>query len=56
MAAICQKMVNALELDAERGEQIYFAAILHDIGKIGLPDHLMDIAYEKMIKNRTSHL
>jgi response regulator RpfG family c-di-GMP phosphodiesterase len=48
VAAICQKMVNVLELDAETGEQIYFAAILHEIGKIGLPDHLMDMAYDQM--------
>lgn len=50
VAAICQKMVNALELDAETGEQIYFAAILHEIGKIGLPDHLIDVAYDQMTR------
>ncbi len=52
VAAICQKMCNALELDAETGEQVYFAALLHDIGKIALPDQLIDVAYEKMTRKQ----
>ena len=37
----CLQIAEALELEAEAIHQIQVAALLHDVGKIGIPDHIL---------------
>jgi len=37
-----RNLAHKLNLDTETVQQIIFAALLHDIGKVGLPDHLLN--------------
>ena len=41
MARYSRLIADALSLDAQEAETIELAAPLHDIGKIGLPDHIL---------------
>ncbi len=38
---LAQELAPLLELDAKQRQDIFFAALLHDVGKIGLPDALL---------------
>lgn len=41
VARIVSKMANELGLDADTREKLNIAASLHDLGKIGIPDHIL---------------
>jgi putative two-component system response regulator len=41
MSRYCALMADRLGLDAERCELIRVASALHDVGKIGIPDHIL---------------
>jgi diguanylate cyclase (GGDEF)-like protein/putative nucleotidyltransferase with HDIG domain len=38
---LCEQIALALELDPERVERLRLAGLLHDLGKIGVPDHVL---------------
>ena len=48
VADISVKIAGALELSAEETEDIFLAALLHDIGKIGIGDQLLNKDMEEM--------
>ena len=52
VADIARKIAEVLELSKETTEQIYFAGLLHDIGKIGMSDQLIRLPYEKIQKQQ----
>jgi len=37
----CQELARTLGMDATFVDQIFFASPMHDIGKIGIPDHIL---------------
>ena len=37
----CQELARMLGMDAEFVDRIFFASPMHDIGKIGIPDHIL---------------
>lgn len=39
---ICQSICKFINLNEREGENIHFAAHLHDIGKIGIPDEILN--------------
>lgn len=41
MSSCCHKLAIAAGLSAERAELLQLAAPMHDIGKIGIPDHIL---------------
>jgi putative nucleotidyltransferase with HDIG domain len=41
VACIAARLARAMQLDEELCEQIYVAGLLHDIGKIGVPDAIL---------------
>jgi diguanylate cyclase (GGDEF)-like protein/putative nucleotidyltransferase with HDIG domain len=41
VAALSKRTAEALGLDPEEVERIELAALLHDVGKIGIPDHIL---------------
>ena len=41
VAALCERMARALGLDEERVAQMRLAGMLHDVGKIGIPDAIL---------------
>jgi diguanylate cyclase (GGDEF)-like protein/PAS domain S-box-containing protein len=41
VALICSAWATAMEMDPRRREQLEVAALLHDIGVIGTPDHIL---------------
>jgi len=41
VADLCRKLAVQLSIDAREQQDIFFAALLHDIGKIGFPDALL---------------
>lgn len=41
VADLCRKLAAKLELDAKAQQDVFLAALLHDIGKIGFPDALL---------------
>ena len=48
IAEIAQATAEAVGLPDEEVQQIYFASLLHNIGKIGMPESLLTKAYIKM--------
>lgn len=42
VAMICRDIMDAMQLDEEEAFNIQFAAALHDIGKIGVPDAILN--------------
>ena len=42
VAMYSRELAKRLGLDKERQEQIYYKALLHDIGKIGVPDSILN--------------
>ena len=51
VAEISVKIAGKMGLSAKETEKIATAALLHDIGKIGIPDALMDMDFDKMNQN-----
>jgi hypothetical protein len=41
VAMIAQRLAQELQLDARQCRHIYMAGLLHDIGKIGVPDYIL---------------
>ena len=41
VADLARQLASGLQLDAEAVQQVFLGALLHDIGKIGLPDDLL---------------
>lgn len=41
VADLARKIANRMSLDAGEAQNVFLAGLLHDIGKIGLPDHLL---------------
>ena len=41
VALIAKRLAQGLQLDAIRCERLYMAGLLHDIGKIGVPDEVL---------------
>lgn len=52
VANIARKIAEVLELGRETIDQIYYAALLHNIGKIGMSDQLIGLPYEKVPNNQ----
>lgn len=48
VAELSREVGLALKLPKNEIRHVYFAGLLHDIGKIGLPDELLKIPYAKM--------
>lgn len=42
VACYSREIAKRMGLDSEEQERIYFVALLHDIGKIGVPDHILN--------------
>ena len=42
VAMYSRELAKRMGLDSERQEQIYYKALLHDIGKIGIPDDILN--------------
>ncbi len=57
MAALCRIIAEGLGLDAEQCETIHAAAPMHDVGKIGIPDFILQkpgrLTNEEMAVMRT---
>lgn len=45
VAELARRIAEGLGLDEETARQVYFAGLLHDIGKIGLPDRMLRTPY-----------
>lgn len=43
VAKRARQLANSMKLDSETTETVYFGALLHDLGKIGLPDKLIGV-------------
>lgn len=41
VAMYCRDMANALGLEEEEAEALHFAGLLHDLGKVGVPDAVL---------------
>lgn len=41
MSKSCQILARAIGLDERHAEQILYASPMHDVGKIGIPDHIL---------------
>lgn len=52
VANIARKIAEILKLSKETTEQIYFAGLLHDIGKIGMLDQFIRLPYDKVPKKQ----
>ncbi len=48
VADLARKIAGVLDLDARAAQDVFLASLLHDIGKIGLPDHLLAKAVTQM--------
>jgi len=48
VAEMAQDLAVQLKLEESQVEQIYFAGLLHDIGKIGLPDNLLATPFSEL--------
>ncbi len=48
VAEHAQALVPVLRLGENETQQLHFAALLHDIGKIGLPDRLLTTPFEQL--------
>lgn len=48
VAETARQLAKGLGVEDSAAQDILFAALLHDIGKIGLPDHLMEKAFNTM--------
>lgn len=48
VAETARQLARGLGVEDSAAQDILFAALLHDIGKIGLPDHLMEKAFNTM--------
>lgn len=48
VAELAQKVARNLGLGKEQSQQVFFAALLHDIGKIGLSDDLVKRPYKAL--------
>lgn len=42
IADLARKMALAMKMDTESVREVYFAALLHELGKLSLPDYLLD--------------
>lgn len=42
VAQYSRELARRMEMDEQRQEHIYYVALLHDIGKIGIPDHILN--------------
>ena len=48
VADLARKIANKLALPPKEAQDVFLAGLLHDIGKIGLPDHLLAKAVTQM--------
>lgn len=48
VAETARQLAQALQLDEAAAQDVLLAALLHDIGKISLPDHLLDKPFNTM--------
>lgn len=48
VADMSKRLASKLGMNASQVQELYHAALLHDIGKIGLPDHLLTKPYEEL--------
>lgn len=51
---IAKALAERIGLDEDSVQDIYFSALLHDIGKLGLPDHLLERAQPSLTANEKS--
>ncbi len=42
IADLSRKMAMAMKMDSESVREVYFASLLHELGKLSLPDYLLD--------------
>ncbi|MEH6470430.1 MAG: HD domain-containing phosphohydrolase [Halopseudomonas sp.] len=42
IASLARAMAKLAKLDSEQVQDIYFSGLLHELGKLSLPDHLLD--------------
>lgn len=53
VALHCKLLAEALDLDKTEVNQIYLAALMHNVGKVGIPDELLALAeYEQNAKQQ----
>lgn len=48
VADLARKLAGALKAPPAEAQNIFFAGLLHDIGKIGLPDRLLQMPYQTL--------
>ena len=48
VAELTRKLAAKFTANPHEQQDIFFAALLHDIGKIGFPDHLLDLPVSRM--------
>ena len=54
VADLAKRLAEFLKLDAETVQQVFLGALLHDLGKIGLPDDLLGKSLDQMTDHERS--
>jgi len=52
VADIAKHLATVLKLKEDTVKQVYYAGLLHNIGKLSLPDELINVPYSKLNKNQ----
>ncbi len=56
VADLARRIGQAMKLPAEEAQDLFFAALLHDIGKIGLPDPLLGKPFNQLTPDERNEM